>query len=149
MGQSDSKFDESDAKVGPAWSHPLLRTTRSQVLSQMLFVQWLEGFLAHARLALPPADFVVALRRHEWLLQAMFAVASGEDSAFNAVMDGAVIGPVPAWIDEELRMKARACARYGPRRCFALGQQVRRMWPVWELAVRGWRRRSRPLLVGL
>lgn len=45
--------------------------------TQLLFIQWLDNFQAHARMALPPADFVVASKRHAGLLSALFGA---EDS---------------------------------------------------------------------
>lgn len=85
-----------------------LQSVKRQVLSQMLFVQWLEGYQAHARLALPAADYVVAVRRHEHLLTAILQRPegeTGENTPYNVFVDGAVIGPVPPWIDEAFRVE--------------------------------------------
>ena len=49
----------------------------SQVTTQLLFIQWLDNFQAHARMALPPADFVVCTKRHEGLLAALFGSTEG------------------------------------------------------------------------
>eukprot|EP00931_Biecheleriopsis_adriatica_P047178 TRINITY_DN27167_c0_g1_i1.p1 TRINITY_DN27167_c0_g1~~TRINITY_DN27167_c0_g1_i1.p1 ORF type:complete len:985 (-),score=203.37 TRINITY_DN27167_c0_g1_i1:38-2992(-) len=80
-----------------------LQSMKRQVTSQLLFIQWLDSFQAHARLALPPADFVVATKRHEALLAALF----GNSADSGKVLKGAEIGvgTVPPWVDEELLLE--------------------------------------------
>ena len=69
-----------------------------QVTTQLLFIQWLDNFQAHARMALPPAapwrldldsfrrkDFVVCTKRHEGLLAALFGSTEGLDSLDNTL----------------------------------------------------------------
>ncbi|CAE6952928.1 unnamed protein product [Symbiodinium natans] len=77
-----------------------LQSMKRQVTTQLLFIQWLDNFQAHARMALPPADFVVATKRHEGLLAALFG---SEGSQFKGTDLG--IGPVPLWVDEELLLE--------------------------------------------
>ncbi|CAE7751911.1 unnamed protein product [Symbiodinium sp. CCMP2456] len=77
-----------------------LQSMKRQVTTQLLFIQWLDNFQAHARMALPPADFVVATKRHEGLLAALF----GSDG--NPLKGAELgIGPVPLWVDEELLLE--------------------------------------------
>lgn len=85
-----------------------LQSTKRQLLSQMLFVQWLENFLAHCKLTLPPADFLAALRRHDDLLVALFglAEAQGETKALESI-----VGPIPQWIDEQLVVEGALTVR--------------------------------------
>jgi len=59
-----------------------LQSVKRQVLSQFFFLQWLEDFQAHAQLALPPADFIVAKGRHADLVAAFFDNGAHADIAF-------------------------------------------------------------------
>lgn len=77
-----------------------LQSMKRQVTTQLLFIQWLDNFQAHARMALPPADFVVATKRHEGLLAALFG---SDGSPLKGAELG--IGPVPLWVDEELLLE--------------------------------------------
>ncbi|CAK9004640.1 unnamed protein product [Durusdinium trenchii] len=78
-----------------------LQSMKRQVTTQLLFIQWLDNFQSHARMALPPADFVVATKRHEGLLAALFGSNQG------AVPKGAELGlgPIPDWVQEELLLE--------------------------------------------
>lgn len=75
-----------------------LQSMKRQVTTQLLFIQWLDNFQAHARMALPPAEFVVATKRHEGLLAALFGSSQG------SIPKGAELGlgSIPAWVNEEL-----------------------------------------------
>ncbi|CAE7319362.1 unnamed protein product, partial [Symbiodinium pilosum] len=66
-----------------------LQSMKRQVTTQLLFIQWLDNFQAHCRMALPPADFVVATRRHEGLLAALFG--SDGSSVLKVGVKGAVV----------------------------------------------------------
>ena len=78
-----------------------LQSMKRQVTTQLLFIQWLDNFQAHARMALPPADFVVATKRHEGLLAALFGSSQG------SIPKGAELGlgSIPAWVHEELLLE--------------------------------------------
>jgi len=71
-----------------------LQSVKRQVLSQMLFFQWLENFLAHARLAVPASDYLVMVRRHQDLLEATYSGA--------AAGSGTHAHTFPPWVDEDL-----------------------------------------------
>eukprot|EP00929_Paragymnodinium_shiwhaense_P090905 TRINITY_DN50988_c0_g1_i1.p1 TRINITY_DN50988_c0_g1~~TRINITY_DN50988_c0_g1_i1.p1 ORF type:complete len:956 (+),score=203.30 TRINITY_DN50988_c0_g1_i1:80-2947(+) len=70
-----------------------LQSFQRQVLSRMLWLQWLENFRAHAQLALPPAEFIVCNLRHQQLVTTLL---SDSDSGFSN------FGDMPPWMDEEL-----------------------------------------------
>jgi len=53
-----------------------LQALRRQLLSQLLSIEWFESHLAHARLALPPGDFLRARDRHVLLIRHLFERAS-------------------------------------------------------------------------
>lgn len=82
-----------------------LQSVKRQVLSQMLFLQWLENYQAHARLALPPSDYLVSARRHEHLVAALFGDrAVGSSSVSAGKQSAGDIGPMPPWMDEDLQV---------------------------------------------
>jgi hypothetical protein len=85
-----------------------LQSVKRQVLSQMLFLQWLENYQAHARLALPPSDYLVSARRHEHLVAALFGDrATGMAMATAASRSAGDIGPMPPWMDEDLTIEGQ------------------------------------------
>eukprot|EP00397_Hematodinium_sp_SG-2012_P021937 GEMP01022696.1.p1 GENE.GEMP01022696.1~~GEMP01022696.1.p1 ORF type:complete len:580 (+),score=147.31 GEMP01022696.1:789-2528(+) len=53
-----------------------LQALRRQLLCQLLSIEWFESHMAHARLALPPGEFLTARDRHVLLVRSLFENAS-------------------------------------------------------------------------
>lgn len=83
-----------------------VHSVKRQVLSRVLFMEWLESFLEHARLALPAADYLVAVQRHENLVASLF-----EDEDEDA---SDMLGPMPRWMEEELTVEGSLSLRPCP-----------------------------------
>lgn len=84
-----------------------LQSIRRQVLATNGWEQWLEGYLAHCRLALPTSDYLVACQRHKYLVRALLSNPANEVAPYNAAKDFGALGTIPSWITEVQCLEGR------------------------------------------